>query len=72
MHQCSDADGQGRRQEASGCPPLPLSGRYAHRRQVLRHVSDCYRIVMLRSPSDVMTQVTAPHYCPRKPEEDGA
>ncbi|AGF66290.1 hypothetical protein SHJGH_6627 [Streptomyces hygroscopicus subsp. jinggangensis TL01] len=39
---------------------------------MLRHVSDCYRIVMLRSPSDVMTQVTAPHYCPRKPEEDGA
>jgi len=25
--------------------------------QVLRQVSDCYRIVMLRFPSDVMTQV---------------
>ncbi len=36
---------------------LSLSTRYAPRSQVLRHVSDCYRIVMLKFPSGLMTQV---------------
>lgn len=64
---CSHADGRGRRQVGSGCGPLPLPGRYAACSQLLRHVSDCYRIVMLRFPSKVMTQVAWGHYCPPKP-----
>lgn len=67
VHHGSHADGRGRRQEGSGCTGAPLSARYARRSQVLRHVSDCYRIVMLRFPSDVMTLVAAGHYCPPKP-----
>ena len=46
---------------------LPRAGHARGARVRLRHVSDCYRIVMLRFPSDVMTLIAAGHYCPPKP-----
>lgn len=47
----------------------PLRTRPRRDRAHLRCVSGCYRIVMLNFPSDVMTQVVPPHYCP--PHREG-
>ncbi|GGX80459.1 hypothetical protein GCM10010510_26640 [Streptomyces anandii JCM 4720] len=72
VHQGSHADGRGRRQEGSGCVPPVVTQPVRTSHDSLPHVSGRYRIVMLRSPSDVMTLVEGRGYGPPKPEEDGA